>query len=423
MDQFDIYVNVQRPLGNPGKRTSSRKCSESIYANEERIHTLEPNKAEPPLSGAGDRKQENKSPNRGTVVFLSVLCLLLLTGLIITVSILIFTNSEQKEKMALLHTSYNNLTKEMDELQTNYSNLIRERNQLENKLTLQKDQLQTSYNQLSREKDQLQTSYNQLSREKDQLQTSYNQLSREKDQLQTSYNQLSREKDQLQTSYNQLSREKDQLQTSYNQLSREKDQLQTSYNQLSREKDRLQTSYNQLSREKDRLQTSYNQLSREKDRLQTSYNQLSREKDQLQERFEALAKDRNDLLRMHQEWEYFRGSFYRAFPSKKTWQQSRDDCLQRGADLMIINSKEEQDFANKFKTYMWIGLTDLENEGTWKWVDGTRMTNNYWSSGEPNGKRQENCGNIKSFNDENSWNDEDCSLSLSWVCEKKLQIN
>ena len=43
-----------------------------------------------------------------------------------------------------------------------------------------------------------------------------------------------------------------------------------------------------------------------------------------------------------QVWEYSRGSFYYVSSTKKTWQQSRDDCLQKGADLMIINSKEEQ---------------------------------------------------------------------------------
>lgn len=43
-------------------------------------------------------------------------------------------------------------------------------------------------------------------------------------------------------------------------------------------------------------------------------------------------------------WSYFNGSFYYiSIPSeKKSWQNSRDDCKRRGADLVIINSKEEQ---------------------------------------------------------------------------------
>uniref|UniRef100_A0A3B4GPB7 C-type lectin domain-containing protein n=1 Tax=Pundamilia nyererei TaxID=303518 RepID=A0A3B4GPB7_9CICH len=43
----------------------------------------------------------------------------------------------------------------------------------------------------------------------------------------------------------------------------------------------------------------------------------------------------------------------------------------------------------------------------------------YWNSGEPNGLKNENCGQIKNYNSKNSWNDEKCSILHSWMCEKK----
>lgn len=43
-----------------------------------------------------------------------------------------------------------------------------------------------------------------------------------------------------------------------------------------------------------------------------------------------------------QGWVYFRPSFYYISSIAKSWKDSRDDCLQRGADLAIINTKEEQ---------------------------------------------------------------------------------
>ena len=51
MDQFDIYVNVERPSGNPRKKRTLGKCSDNIYANEDKIHTLEQKRPEPALSG------------------------------------------------------------------------------------------------------------------------------------------------------------------------------------------------------------------------------------------------------------------------------------------------------------------------------------------------------------------------------------
>ena len=51
MDQFDIYVNVERPSGNPRKKRTLGKCSENIDADEDKIHTLERKRPEPAHSG------------------------------------------------------------------------------------------------------------------------------------------------------------------------------------------------------------------------------------------------------------------------------------------------------------------------------------------------------------------------------------
>ncbi|XP_018520427.2 CD209 antigen-like protein C [Lates calcarifer] len=187
----------------------------------------------------------------------------------------------------------------------------------------------------------------------------------------------------------------------------------------------LQTSYNNLTNERDQLQVSLYNLHGVLNQLQSRYDTLAREKDQLQKRLESMTKDRNDLQRGCQGWVYFGGSVYYISSVKKTWQESRNYCLQEGADLMIINSEEEQKFSSQWKDNIWIGLTDRETEGTWKWVDGTPLTTSYWASNEPNGHtilRDEDCGEVMLHEIKDNWNDKACDDPNFWICEKKLPL-
>ncbi|KAM7393959.1 hypothetical protein PAMP_020792 [Pampus punctatissimus] len=143
-----------------------------------------------------------------------------------------------------------------------------------------------------------------------------------------------------------------------------------------------------------------------------------------------LTRERDELKRKlvnfteyyQQGWVYFNNSFYFISKWENSWQDSRNDCLQRGTDLVIINSKEEQEFVNQVKKQMWIGLTDRETEGTWKWVDGSPVITSYWGYNEPNSHQgtDEDCGEIKLMNQENKWNDKPCESKNHWICEKKI---
>ncbi|XP_053533488.1 CD209 antigen-like [Ictalurus punctatus] len=271
------------------------------------------------------------------------------------------------------------------------------------------------FTNLNTQIDQLQTSYNNLTTERDQLQTTYTNLTIERDQLQTSYNNLTTERDQLQTSYNNLTTERDQLQTTYTNLTIERDQLQTSYNNLTIERNQLQTSYNNLTIERDQLQTSYNTMTTERDQLQTSSNTLTTERDQCRNMMAGVL--------VKQGWRFFNSKLYYIPTEEKSWTESRQDCRERGADLVIINSNEKWEFIIKHlgdKNRAWIGLSDRVTEGEWKWVDGTELKSGtgYWYGGEPNNQHNnEDCAEIWTFSDKKAWNDRPCSEKQWWICE------
>ncbi|KAM9399132.1 uncharacterized protein ACWYII_031470 isoform 1-T1 [Salvelinus alpinus] len=209
--------------------------------------------------------------------------------------------------------------------------------------------------------------------------------------------------------------------TSYSSLTKEGDQLQTSDNNLTAERDQPQTSNNPLTKERDQLQISCNNLTEEGDQLQTRYNTLTKERDQLQKEIERLKQSLVEKV-CPQGWKKLGSSCYYVSTEYKSWEESRQDCRDRGADLVVINSQEKQTLVNWLcgrRNYVWIGLTDSVTEGTWKWVDDTPLTTTFWNSGKPYGGVALNCVYFfSSSSDTGAWWDYYCYYKYRWICEK-----
>ncbi|KAI4879186.1 hypothetical protein NFI96_009089, partial [Prochilodus magdalenae] len=163
------------------------------------------------------------------------------------------------------------------------------------------------------------------------------------------------------------------------------------------ERDQLQTGYTNLTIERDQLQTSYTNLTIERDQLQTSYTNLTIERDQLQtqrDEFETLFCELERLIKDHG-WRYFNSSFYYISTERKSWSESRQYCTERGADLVMIDSREEQVFINRLRgdQTAWIGLIYRNTEGGWRWVDGSSVTTGH--SNSSNGLLVRDCNTLE----------------------------
>uniref|UniRef100_I3KV77 C-type lectin domain family 10 member A-like n=1 Tax=Oreochromis niloticus TaxID=8128 RepID=I3KV77_ORENI len=126
-------------------------------------------------------------------------------------------------------------------------------------------------------------------------------------------------------------------------------------------------------------------------------------------------------------WNKFNCSCYLLSERSASWDEARKECRDRGADLVVIDSPEDQTaISNIATTEAWIGLNDKEQEGIWKWVDGTPLTlipAGNWEEDQPdNGGGsshwgEEDCVHVRT-DMKKSWNDRSCSTSFKWICEK-----
>ena len=69
-----------------------------------------------------------------------------------------------------------------------------------------------------------------------------------------------------------------------------------------------------------------------------------------------------------------------------SWDGARERCDGLGATLAVVTSAAEAEFVAGLcdGRYMYLGATDRETEGQWRWVDGSPWEFTFWMDGQPN---------------------------------------
>ncbi|XP_021079290.1 NKG2-D type II integral membrane protein isoform X2 [Mesocricetus auratus] len=113
------------------------------------------------------------------------------------------------------------------------------------------------------------------------------------------------------------------------------------------------------------------------------------------------------------DWICYRNNCYQFFNESKTWNQSQASCLSQNSTLLKIYSKEDQDFFKLVKSYHWMGLSQIQGNGSWQWEDGSTLSSNQLTLVEmQNGSCAVYGSSFKAYT-------EVCSALNTYICMKK----
>jgi len=131
-------------------------------------------------------------------------------------------------------------------------------------------------------------------------------------------------------------------------------------------------------------------------------------------------------------WEKNGDHCYFLSTEKKNWFAAETFCRNESGHLASVHSDATSDIVwgmmNRTSLdVIWIGGSDTEEEGVWKWADCTPWNFTVWWTGEPNNQGDEDCLEVYVFDDQHQhkdankkWNDDKCSKEEGFVCSKKI---
>ncbi|KAL3856286.1 hypothetical protein ACJMK2_011060 [Sinanodonta woodiana] len=120
-------------------------------------------------------------------------------------------------------------------------------------------------------------------------------------------------------------------------------------------------------------------------------------------------------------WTIFQDHYYQYFDLRKTFEEAEAYCYSLNASVSTAKTKEENEYIGALAPYgknIWIGASDAEKEGVWKWNDGTLVSWTNWKKGQPDNWTNEDHA-ILIFHD-NTWNDVKNTSKYEFVCKRKF---
>ncbi|KAL6489522.1 hypothetical protein MHYP_G00032630 [Metynnis hypsauchen] len=114
-------------------------------------------------------------------------------------------------------------------------------------------------------------------------------------------------------------------------------------------------------------------------------------------------------------WLKFDDSCYLLSRVRLSWQDSREECLNLGGDLVVIQNERLQKFlTNKGLMQYWIGLRRSETQD-WTWNNNTALTTSYWARNLQEG----NCVFLNGGKwHKGNWHPSPCSFYSNYICQR-----
>jgi hypothetical protein len=115
----------------------------------------------------------------------------------------------------------------------------------------------------------------------------------------------------------------------------------------------------------------------------------------------------------------YSGHDYLFIRSAQNWWEAKASCEALGYGLVTINDANEEAWLHSFEEshQWWIGYTDQQSEGLWRWSHGSSSYTN-WAPGQPDDSGHlQDCAYDNWSGNRSRWDDGSCDSKMYFICE------
>ena len=121
-------------------------------------------------------------------------------------------------------------------------------------------------------------------------------------------------------------------------------------------------------------------------------------------------------------WTPWKRNCYKLSAAPANWTSANLSCIGQSSHLISIHNPDENNLLSGLAHILsqpapvWIGLTDISYEGSYKWSDGTTLNHSQWRIEPPSGNGLQDCSYFDAS--QQSWSISECGVNRHFVCKR-----